>query len=298
MDSSSATLIKILHDRVDSLRSAGDLGEALNAASAAVERTQHSLGSDKESIDAFVTALELRGKVHFELGDYELACDDYHQAIDQLEGRSDCLAQIGRLHAGLGTAYESLGREDKAGAEWELAIHCFKTHEPPLMLDVAAITNNLAFLHKAAGNLEMAETHFLRALEVLYSQLGKDHEQTATVASNLGALYQTAGFIEQSRQMHEIALEARLKLLGEQHPDTAQSHNNLAMALLSMGEREWARSHFELALVNLEALGQEYHGDLEAVTSNYCSFLQQEGENQLSDAVAKRIKETIGSENY
>jgi hypothetical protein len=48
----------------------------------------------------------------------------------------------------------------------------------------------------------------------------------------------------------------------------------------------------------LEALGQEYHGDLEAVTSNYCSFLQQEGENQLSDAVAKRIKETIGSENY
>jgi tetratricopeptide (TPR) repeat protein len=291
MDSPTATLISILQERVETLRAAGDLEEALHAANAAVERAQLTLGPDLDSIDAFANALELRGDLHRQLGNFELARDDYRQAIDQLEGRPDRVAQIGRLHAGLGAAYDSMGREDKAGAQWLLAIDFFKLHEPPLMLDVAAMDNNLGFLHKAAGNLEMAETHFLRALEILHSQVGTDHEQTATVASNLGALYQVAGFAEQSRQMHEIALDTRRKLLGEEHPDTAQSHNNLALALLSTGDRAWARRHFERALADFEALGPEYHGDLEAVAANYCDFLRDEGERQLAELIASRVKE-------
>jgi tetratricopeptide (TPR) repeat protein len=292
MDSPTATLISILQERVETLRAAGDLEEALHAANAAVERAQLTLGPDLDSIDAFANALELRGDIHRQLGNFELARDDYRQAIDQLEERPDRVAQIGRLHAGLGAAYDSMGREDKAGEQWLLAIDFFKLHEPPLMLDVAAMDNNLGFLHKAAGILEMAETHFLRALEVLHSQVGKDHEQTATVASNLGALYQAAGFAEQSRQMHEIALETRRKLLGEEHPDTAQSHNNLALALLSTGDRTWARRHFERALADFEALGPEYHEDLEAVAANYCDFLRQEGEIQLAELIASRVRET------
>lgn len=292
MDSPNATLISILQDRVETLRAAGDLEEALHAANAAVERAQHMLGPDLDTIDAFADSLELRGSVHRQLGNYELARDDYRQALDQLAERPDRVAQIGRLHAGLGAAYDSMGREDKAGEQWLLAIDYFKLHEPPLMLDVVAMDNNLGFLHKAAGNLEMAETHFLRALEILHSHVGKDNEQTATVASNLGALYQAAGFAEQSRQMHEIALETRRKLLGEEHPDTAQSHNNLALALLSTGDRAWARRHFERALADFEALGPEYHEDLEAVADNYCEFLREEGESQLAELIAGRVRET------
>lgn len=291
MDSPTATLISILQERVETLRAAGELEEALHAANAAVERAQHMLGPDLETIDAFANALELRGDIHRELGNFELARDDYRQAIDQLDERPDRVAQIGRLHAGLGAAYDSMGREDKAGEQWLLAIDFFKLHEPPLMLDVVAMDNNLGFLHKAAGNLEMAETHFLRALEILHSQVGKDNEQTATVASNLGALYQAAGFAEQSRQMHEIALETRRTLLGEEHPDTAQSHNNLALALLSTGDRAWARRHFERALADFEALGPQYHEDLKAVADNYCDFLREEGESQLAEVIAGRVKE-------
>lgn len=294
MDSPTATLISILQERVETLRASGDLEEALHAANAAVERAQYTLGPDLDSIDAFANALELRGDIHRQLGNFELSRDDYRQAIDQLQERPDRVAQIGRLHAGLGAAYDGIGREDKAGEHWILAIEFFKLHEPPLMLDVAAMDNNLGFLYKAADNLEMAETHFLRALEILYSQAGKDHEQTATVASNLGALYQVAGFAEQSRQMHEIALETRRKLLGEEHPDTAQSHNNLALALLSTGDRAWANRHFEKALADFEALGPEYHKDLEAVAANYCDFLREEGESQLAELIANRVKETTG----
>jgi tetratricopeptide (TPR) repeat protein len=295
MDSPTANLISILQDRVKALRSAGDPDEALHAASAAVEKAQHALGPNLDSIDAFATTLEIRGDVHRELGNFELARDDYRQAIDQLEDRPDRLAQIGRLHAGLGAAYDGMGREDKAGEQWLRAIECFERHEPPLMLDVAAMANNLGFLHKAAGNLDSAETYFLRALEILHQQLGQDDEQTATVSSNLGALYQAAGFHEQSREMHMIALDTRRNLLGEEHPDTAQSHNNLALALLNTGDRSWARRHFEKALAGFEALGPEYHEDLEAVAANYCAFLREEGETQLAEVIAGRVEEVTGA---
>jgi tetratricopeptide (TPR) repeat protein len=294
MDSPTATLIGILQDRVESLRADGNLGEALHAATAAVEKSQQALGPNFESIDAFASALEIRADIYRELGNFELARDDYRQAIDQLEDRPDRFDQIGRLHAGLGAADDGLGREEQAVSHWQQAIGFFERHDPPLLLDIAAIANNLGFIAKSAGDLETAESQFLRALEILHSQLGQDHEQTATVSSNLGALYQAAGFYEQAREMHMIALETRRKLLGEEHPDTAQSHNNLALALLETGDRSWARRHFEKALTGYESLGPEYAADLEAVASNYCGFLRGEGEVQLAELIAGRVRDVIG----
>lgn len=295
MDSPTATLIGILKDRVESLRAAGDLDEALHAANAAVEKAQQKLGPNLDSIDAFASTLEVRGDLYRELGNYEAAQEDYRQAIDQLQERPDQFGMIGRLHAGHGAAYDAMGESGKAAEHWQTAIQYFEQHEPPLLLDIAAMANNLGFLYKAAGDLDAAETHFLRALEILHSQLGQMHEQTATVSSNLGALYQAAGFHEQSREMHMIALDTRRALLGEEHPDTAQSHNNLALALLHTGDRSWARRHFEKALEDFEALGPEYAQDLEAVAANYCEFLREEGESQLAEVIAGRVNEVIGA---
>ncbi len=296
MDSPTATLIGILQDRVETLRAAGDLDEALHAATAAVEKSQQTLGPDLDSIDAFASSLEIRGDVYRELANFELARDDYRQASDQLQNRPDRFDQMGRVHAGLGAAYDELGNEQKAVDNWQLALDFFEKHEPPLLLDVAAMANNLGFMAKSNGDLDKAESSFLRALEILHSRLGQAHEQTATVSSNLGALYQKAGFYEQSREMHMMALETRRNLLGEEHPDTAQSHNNLALSLLSTGDRSWARRHFEKSLAGYEVLGLEYADDLEAVASNYCDFLREEGEVTLADLIAGRVREALGAQ--
>jgi tetratricopeptide (TPR) repeat protein len=295
MDSPTATLIGILQDRVESLRAAGNLNEALHASTAAVEKSQQTLGPNLDSIDAFASALEIRGDIHRELGNFEEAREDYRQAIDQLQDRPDRFGQVGRIHAGLGAAYDGLEMEERAVSHWQKAIEFFEKNEPPLLLDVAAMSNNLGFIAKANGDLDSAESQFLKALEITHSQLGQEHEQTATVSSNLGALYQAAGFHEQSREMHMIALETRRNLLGEEHPDTAQSHNNLALALLNTGDRSWARRHFEKSLAGYEALGPEYAADLEAVASNYCEFLREEGETQLADVIAGRVREVLGT---
>jgi len=294
MDSSTATLIGILRERTASLIAAGDLEEALHAATAAVEKTQHGLNRDFDSIDAFVSALEIRAEILRELGRFEQARDDYRQAIDQLDGRPDRLVQVGRLHAALGADYDAMDDLERAGVHWEKAIHCFETHQPPLERDIAAISNNLGFLKKAAGDLASAETHFLRALEILHATLGAKNEETASVCNNLGALYLSAGFVEQAREMHMMALEARRELFGENHPDTAQSHNNLALALLQTGDRTWAKRHFEKALAAFEVLGTQHADDLEAVAENYCEFLRSEGELYLAEVIEGRTRKLLG----
>ncbi len=295
MDSPTATLIGILQDRVESQRAAGNLQEALHAAAAAVERSQHSLGTNLDSIDAFVSALEMRGDVQSELGELDLAREDYRQALDQLENRPDRCGQAGRIHASLGSIYDRQNQEQRAVNHWIKAIEFFEKADPPLLLDISTLSNNLGFIAKANGDLDSAESHFLRALEIVHSELGQEHEQTASISSNLGALYQAAGFNEQSREMHMIALETRRSVLGEEHPDTAQSHNNLALSLLNTGDRSWARRHFEKSLAGYEALGPEYAEDLEAVANNYCDFLRDEGETNLADIIAGRVRDVLGT---
>lgn len=295
MDSPTATLITILRERIQSLRASGNLEEALHASSAAIEKTQQSLGTDLESIDAFASALELRAEILRELGRYDAARDDYRQAIDQLDNRPDRLDQIGRLFAGLGATLDGLGQPERAAVYWEQAISHFERHEPPMLLDIAGLENNLGFLKRTTGDNESAETHFLKALEILHSQLGQKHEETAAVSNNLGALYHASGYYEQAREMHMMALETRRALLGEEDPDTAQSHNNLAMALLATGDRAWARRHLEKALAGYESLGLDYADDLEAVAENYCEFLRSEGEDALADVIAGRVRAMLGT---
>jgi tetratricopeptide (TPR) repeat protein len=270
MDTATANFIQLMLDRAESLREKGDLHEAVHAANAAIEKCEQELGPDLETIDAFANSLETRADLLLELRKYVEAAEDLKHAIDQLDNRPDRIAQVGRLYALLGAAYDGQGRPEKAIEAWRTAVEFFEKHEPPMLLDVAAITNNLGFMAKASGDFGTAEDHFLRSLEIMHSELGLKHEETASVYNNLGAVYLAAGYL-----------------------DTAQSHNNLALSLLQTGDRAWAGRHFEKALTGFESLGMAYADDLESVASNYCDFLREEGEANLADVIDGRVKELL-----
>jgi tetratricopeptide (TPR) repeat protein len=295
MDATTPNVINSLRERVHALCQAEKDGEALDAANEAVEQSRASAGADPEAhAGTLASVLEIRGGLHRDAGRHEEACDDYRQAIEQLERLSGRDDQMGRLHTALGAAYDTMANPHRAAILWQQAVVYFERSEPPLLREVAALSNNLGFLKKADGDMDSAESHFLKALEILHGQFGPDHEETAAVANNLGALYHAAGFHEQAREMHNMALDARRKLFGEEHPETAQSHNNLALALLQGGDRSWARRHFEKALAGFEALGGDYADDLEAVAENYCDFLREEGERELADLIAGRVRQVLG----
>ncbi len=292
MDKPTANLIQIMRDRATTLHKQGNLKEALHAANASVEKCEQLLSSEPESIYAFVGSLEDRVGIYMDMGDYGNARDDAKHGIDQLDG-SKRFDQLGRLYAALGSAYDGLGQYDRVISSWESAVSNFEINNPPMMMDVAAIINNLGFTAKSAGNLDAAEDYFLKALEIMHSVIGQKHPQTASVSNNLGAVYLAAGYVEQAREMHMMALETRTELFGDHHPDTAQSHNNLALALLQTGDRDWARKHFEKALEGFEALGKEYDEDLEAVASNFCDFLRAQNDDKLADIIQKRVSARV-----
>lgn len=295
MDSPTANIIQILRERVDALLAKGDYDEAVHAATAAVEKAQHALSSDLKSVDEFVSTLEVRGELMRNLERYEEATDDFKQAIDLLENRPDRLLQLARIRASQGAVYDTLGDDKRAFSAWEKAMQLFEESDPPAMVDVAVMANNLAYLKKDAGDVDGAETFYLRSLEILHNQFGPDHEETATLSDNLGALYLASGYFEQAREMHMMALEARRKLFGDDHPDTAQSHNNLALALLETGDRKIAHEHFEKALTGFEALDEEFREDLEAVASNFCDLLREEGDDAKADLIEARVGGTVGA---
>ncbi len=292
MDSATVNFLHLLRERVQALVDEGNLEEAVHAASAAVTKAQQTLSSEFETIDEFVDALEVRADLLRLTGRLQEAREDYRQALDQLDERPDRAAQAGRLLAGLGAVHDGLGNAERAAACWEQAIVQFEKLDPPALLDVAAMCNNLAFLRKAVGDFDGAESYFLKALEIDHRVLGKEHEDTAVLCNNLGALYQKAEYHEQAREMHLMALETRQKLLGERHPDTAQSHNNLALALAMTGDVERALAHFGQALETLEAAERSWGGyrdELEAVAGNYSEFLRRLGDEEAAAEVEARV---------
>lgn len=293
METPTANFIQMMLERAKSLQAEGNLNDALHAVNAAVDKSERDLGPEPSRIDSFARSLEKRADLYIELGQYEDAEGDLKSAIDQFDNRQDRYAQVGKLYALLGAAYDGQDRTDLVSEAWQTAVYFFEKHEPPLSMDVAAMSNNLGFTAKACGDLGAAEDYFLKALDILNSKVGPKHEQTASVASNLGAVYLAAGYIDQARETHMMALEARQELFGENHPDTAQSHNNLALALVLTGDRAAARQHFEKALVALETLGSAYADDLDAVASNYCDFLKDEGDTHLAETIDGRVKNLL-----
>lgn len=293
MDKFTDNFIQIMRTRVETLREKGDLKEALHAASALVDKCQHDLDTELDNIDAFVAALEARAGIYMELEQYDEALEDASQAIDQLDGRSDRLGALGRLYVLIGSVYDTLGKDEYMVSAWESAMESFEKREPPLLIEVAAVANNLGFAAKAAGDFDSAENYFLKSLQIMHSEVGEKDSETASVSNNLGAVYLAAGYFEQAREMHMIALETRREIFGENHEDTAQSHNNLALALLETGDRTWARKHFEKALSSFESLGNSHLDDLKAVASNYCEFLREEGEENLAKIIDERVTKAL-----
>ena len=281
--------MRILRDRAGELMSKGDTDEAIHAASAAVEKSQHGLSTDEDSVVAFATSLEVRGDIYRQIGNLEEARDDYRQAIMVLEEREDHDAQLGRLYAGLGAVYDLMGRREETENAWTRAVEHFEAMDPPGLLDVAAMCNNLAFLRRSAGDYDAAETYFLKALEISHRELGPQHEETALLCNNLGACYQAAGFFEQAREMHMMALETRVAEFGEGHPDTAQSHNNLALALVMTGDAGAAGEHFQMAVDGFSSAGDGYADELQAVMGNYSEFLRQNGESAKAAEIEAQL---------
>ena len=274
-------LTRNLQDKVEDLMEQDQAEAALAVLNKALE--EHA---DDPRMRAAI--LDLRGTLYYNSDHYEYALNDFNQALTILEEETQDKILEGTIHSSIGATHYAIGKIPETVEQWELAMECYEANDPPMLIDVATIANNLGFLHKQNNDMDSAENCFLKALQILHSEVGQYDEQTATVFCNLGTLYHQAGFHDQALEMHETALNTRSKMLGRSHPDTAQSHNNMALTHMACGNYEEARTHFDQAFSSFAQLGVAYTEDFESVQHNYSELLHEMGEYEKAEEIEAR----------
>ena len=288
MESGTANLLHMLQDRVKKLCEEGKWDEAMHAATASVDKAREALSDDVESIEQLALSLEVKGDFLRQYGYLEDSRLSYLESLELLGGKEQYIEQLGRISASMAVVYDSDGNEDEAITFYKRSIDLFERMDPPSVLDVADLCNNLAYIYKSRGDFDTAENLYLKALQICHATLGDDDEETAAICNNVGALYLAAGYYEQAREMHMMALEARRKTFGDKHLETAQSHANLALALCETNEQDTAKKHFEDSLKIYEHNVREAPMDYATVSTNYAEFLRGLGDEKTAGAIEKR----------
>ncbi|MDP0501895.1 MAG: tetratricopeptide repeat protein, partial [Verrucomicrobiota bacterium JB022] len=240
-ESGTTNLLHMLESRVESLIEKGRFEEARETAEAAVSKARSLHASGDNGIVELALSLEVMGDLLRQSGDYHEGREAYEEALELLRKQRANHEQRGRVSASLAVLNDLDDMPAEAKRFYERAIAHFRRLDPPALLDIADLSNNLAFFYDAEGNFEEAEGLLLEALKISHEELGSEHEQTGLVCNNLGGLYYRYGQFEQAREMHMMALDARLASLGEKHADTAQSYANLALVHATMENRERAQ---------------------------------------------------------
>jgi len=293
MEPGTATHSQLLGEQVDTLLDEGKINEARRAVDNVVEKARSSVGSDLPSKRELASFLEVKGDLHRSLDEFEEATADYQEALSLLGTDRSNDESVGRVCAGLAFVHDCEQRTMEAKSLYERAIACYERLTPPLLLEVAGISNNLAYIYQAEDNFDQAETLLLKALRISHEELGQENELTASFCNNVGNLYLKADYGEQAREMHMMALDTRSKILGEHHLDTAQSHNNLALVLVQSDDIDAAKRHFDRALDTYEgnlAVGAD---DYETTVANYCDVLNSLGEEKAAKALKARATKKL-----
>jgi non-specific serine/threonine protein kinase/serine/threonine-protein kinase len=236
--------------------------------------------------DAPVTALDLLGRgaarARTELGDQPL-----HQA---------------RLLHTLGSVHATLSQFTTAR---ELLHDALRIRERELGANHPALVETLTALADAArdhGELEEAERHYARALELGTATLGREHLQVATAMAGLGALRirQARYAAAESLYREVIVLDERVRAPGD--PRIARNLRNLGTALWSLGRYAEAEPLYRRALEEQERTLGPRHMDVAGSFTNLGANYFMQGRYDDAEGMYRQAleiyEEVLGTEHF
>ena len=220
-------------------------------------------------------------------GDYEKAEPLFLEALDIREQLH--LDKVASLH-NLGLLYFYMGNYKKAIELNESVIAIKKSTQNNITSDLAISLNTLANLHYYAYNdFSSAEKHYLEALSIIETTLGKNHSDYASSLENLANLYSEQGKYSSAEQMFKEVLEIRTKELGSNHPEYARGLINLANNYRLEGNFSAADKSFEEAGAILEKKFGRIHPDFASYLKNHGILYLQTGRMDKAVAAFREI---------
>ncbi len=264
-------------------------------ANAAVLFARSAAETDASARPQLEHALEELAHVKRDAGQDDEALSLFREALDIAQADQMGVAVLARLHTGVATLLDSLGREEEALPVYEQAIQDLEAMQPPDMVTASQLRNNLAMSYKRLNKFALAEQHYLAAIESMERVVGRESEDVSSLYNNLGGLYYAAGFPDQAKEMFTEAMDIRLKILGPDHPDVAQSHCNLGTVHYELGNNADAQSHYQESLRILEAHIHDEAASYEAVGLDYIAMLGAIHEDDKAAAFERHMRGVLGS---
>lgn len=133
-----------------------------------------------------------------------------------------------------GQLHQIQNRLDEAIEAWSLALDLVRDLDGETHPRVAVATDNLGVAYSMVGDLEKAEAHFRRALEIRLATLTPDDPDIALSYNNLGIHYGETDQLEKAEEMHRRALAIRETAFEADHPRVAWSLDNLGRVLIDL----------------------------------------------------------------
>ncbi len=143
------------------------------------------------------------------------------------------------------------------------------------------------------GDLEQAESSYLRALKIFEELRGPEHLDVAVVCNNLGSLYWAWHHSEMARDLPRRALAIRRKLLDDHHADVGQSACNLAAVYHDLKDFEKADQHYRRGLKILREHINEDPESYQAVSQNYAELLTENGSEKKGQQLLAKVEKHL-----
>ncbi|MEM9461482.1 MAG: tetratricopeptide repeat protein [Myxococcota bacterium] len=253
--------VQVLREQIASasaLLQMGQYAEALTEVEAVLEQV-----GTVERPRLLVAAQQLQGDVLVALGRYEEALQVLETAFNAAYMAGD---DSGVLNAANELSFvegERLPRLDQARRWSELARMTEQRLElPEDHPDRSVSLNNLALLHKAAGEYEQALAAFEEALAIRAARLGPEHPHVASILNNMGIAHTDHGAYEPAKEDLQRALAIRETTLGPDHPKVAFCLSNLGNVYVAQARYEEALEFHQRALEIREVALDPNHPEL------------------------------------
>jgi len=165
----------------------------------------------------------------------------------------------------------------------------------PGSLHLTTVQLRLASTLTDKGDFENSERHFLAAIPILESQLGKDHAVTMNAINNLGYLYARMGEQSKAEILFADLLERQVFKFGPVSRQVADSTQNLAGAVTKQGRYdESIPLHWQAHQIFNQVIGPDHYVAAFPLLSIAFAELQR-GQAAESEAAARRARQIFES---
>jgi CHAT domain-containing protein/Tfp pilus assembly protein PilF len=181
------------------------------------------------------------GESHWRLGNYEQSRQHLDEALAQVRGLNQRLAE-GKILNVLGLLEWDLGYYDQAIASFEQASQIGNELGDNRL--AGSTMNNLSLVYDELGDYKTSLKQYEQALE-LYQGADFPRGESDTLG-NIGGVNLLLGRYKEALAYYQRALAISVSL--ESKPSMSLDHGNLALCYLGLGQVDTALEHFELAI--------------------------------------------------